>query len=72
MLLLHLLQIIYWWYNDRAGGGDWRLVADWINAVSQQNPALLTSTIDASIESHVMGFMAEQSRKKNKVMEVKL
>ena len=58
--------------SDGHGGGDWRLVADWINAVSQQNPALLTSTIDASIESHVMGFMAEQSRKKNKVMEVKL
>jgi len=58
--------------SDGHGGGDWRLVSDWINAVSQQNPALLTSTIDASIESHVMGFMAESSRKKKKVMEVKL
>jgi hypothetical protein len=58
--------------TDGHGGGDWRLVTDWINAVSQQNPALLTSTIDASIESHVMGFMAEESRKNKKVMEVKL
>jgi len=33
---------------------------------------LLTSTIEASIESHIMGFMAEESRKKKKVMEVKL
>ncbi len=58
--------------SDGHGGGDWRLVSDWINAVSKHNPALLTSTIDASIESHVMGFMAEASRKKMKVMDVKL
>ncbi|MBS1509637.1 MAG: Gfo/Idh/MocA family oxidoreductase [Bacteroidetes bacterium] len=58
--------------TDGHGGGDWRLAQDFVKAVSQQNPALLTSTIDASIESHVMGFMAEESRKHNKVMEVKL
>ena len=58
--------------TDGHGGGDWRLAQDWIKAVSQHNPALLTSTIDASIESHVMGFMAEESRKHKKVMEVKL
>lgn len=58
--------------TDGHGGGDWRLVADWINAVSKHDPALLTSTIDASIESHVMGFMAEKSRKLNKVMQVKI
>lgn len=58
--------------TDGHGGGDWRLVADWINAVSKHDPSLLTSTIDASIESHVMGFMAEESRKLNKVMQVKM
>jgi predicted dehydrogenase len=58
--------------SDGHGGGDWRLVADWIQAVDQQNPALLTSTIDASIESHVMGFAAEKSRKENKVIEIKM
>jgi hypothetical protein len=58
--------------TDGHGGGDWRLVADWIQAVSQHNPALLTSTIDASIESHVMGFAAEKSRKQKKTMEVKM
>lgn len=58
--------------TDGHGGGDWRLVADWIKAVSQHNPSLLTSTIDASIESHVMGFMAEESRKTNQVMKVVL
>jgi predicted dehydrogenase len=58
--------------TDGHGGGDWRLVADWINAISKKDPSLLTSTIDASIESHVMGFMAEESRKNKKVMAVKL
>lgn len=34
--------------------------------------SLLTSTIDTSIESHLMGFAAEQSRKGNKMVEIKL
>ncbi len=58
--------------SDMHGGGDWRLAADWVQAVAQHNPALLTSTIDQSIESHVMGFMAEKSRLENKVMPVKM
>lgn len=58
--------------SDTHGGGDWRLVSDWIQAVSQRNPALLTSTIDASIESHVMGFAAEKSRAEKKVVEIKM
>ncbi|MBA9076894.1 Gfo/Idh/MocA family protein [Rufibacter quisquiliarum] len=58
--------------NSGHGGGDWLLVRDFVQAVAQQNPALLTSTIDESIESHVMGFMAEESRKKGKVMDIKM
>jgi hypothetical protein len=58
--------------TDGHGGGDWRLITDWLHAISERNPTLLTSTIDASIESHIMGFMAEKSRKKNKVMKIKL
>ncbi|MGN6294600.1 MAG: Gfo/Idh/MocA family protein [Chitinophagaceae bacterium] len=58
--------------NEGHGGGDWRLVADWIQAVAQQNPNLLTSTIDASIESHIMCFMAEESRANKKVMDIKM
>jgi predicted dehydrogenase len=58
--------------GDGHGGGDWRLVRDWLQAVSQRNPDLLTSTIDASIESHVMGFMAEKSRKTGKIEAVRV
>ncbi|QCR22262.1 Gfo/Idh/MocA family protein [Pontibacter sp. SGAir0037] len=58
--------------NSGHGGGDWLLVKDFVQAVSQQDPNLLTSTIDESIESHIMGFMAEESRKKGKVMPIKM
>lgn len=56
--------------NSGHGGGDWRLVRDWIQAITQNNPGLLSSTIDVSIESHVMGFAAEQSRKSLRVEKV--
>lgn len=58
--------------NSGHGGGDWLLTRDFVQAVSQQNPAVLTSTIDESIESHIMGLMAEKSRKTNKVMDIKM
>ena len=58
--------------GDGHGGGDWRLVRNWLQAVSQRKPELLTSTIDASIESHVMGFMAEKSRKTGKIEGVRV
>ena len=52
------------------GGGDHLLVRDFVRAVSAQDEKLLSSTIDVSIESHVMGFMAEKSRKSNKKMKI--
>lgn len=54
-------------YTGGHGGGDRRLVRDWIQAIVQQDSSLLTSTIDQSIESHVMGFMAEKSRNTGKI-----
>ena len=56
--------------SDGHGGGDWRLVDNWVEAVSKQDSSLLSSTIDASIESHIMGFCAEKSRKGGKVVEI--
>lgn len=56
--------------TDGHGGGDWRLVANWVQAIAKKDASLLTSTIDQSIESHVMGFMAEESRKNKKIMDV--
>ncbi|HMO31474.1 MAG TPA: Gfo/Idh/MocA family oxidoreductase [Lacibacter sp.] len=48
--------------TDGHGGGDWRLVANFVQAVARQDGRLLTSTIEASIESHLMAFAAERSR----------
>jgi Oxidoreductase family, NAD-binding Rossmann fold/Oxidoreductase family, C-terminal alpha/beta domain len=58
--------------NSGHGGGDWVLASDFAQAVGHQDPSLLTSTIDESIESHIMGFMAEESRKTNKFMSVNI
>ena len=52
------------------GGGDHALVRDFLRAVSAQDEKLLSSTIDVSIESHVMGFMAEKSRKSMKKVKI--
>ena len=54
------------------GGGDYALVRDFIEAVALQDPGRLSSSIDASIESHVIGFAAEKSRKSNKKAKVKM
>ena len=54
------------------GGGDWGLVTDWINAVKKQDSSLLTSTIDASVESHIMGFRAEKSRETKQIISIDL
>lgn len=56
--------------TDGHGGGDWRLAANWIQAVAKHDASLLTSSIDQSIESHIMGFMAEESRINKKVMDI--
>ena len=58
--------------SDGHGGGDWRLVDDWVEAVSAQDKSLLSSTIEASIESHIMGFCAEKSRESSKVVKIKV
>jgi hypothetical protein len=58
--------------SDSHGGGDWNLVADWVQAVSKQNPNLLSSSIDASVESHIIGFSAEKSRLEGSTINVVL
>jgi hypothetical protein len=58
--------------NDGHGGGDWRLAANFVEAVAKQDASLLSSTIDASIESHLMAFAAEQSRTRGTVEAVRL
>jgi len=56
--------------TDAHGGGDHPMVKDWVQAVGQQSPALLSSTIDVSVESHIMAFAAEKSRKNKTIEEI--
>jgi hypothetical protein len=44
------------------GGGDIRMVRDLVQAVSQRRQDLIPTTLQASMESHLMGFLAEESR----------
>ena len=46
------------------------LVCDFLEAVAHKDESMLTSNIDASIESHVMGFRAEKSRLSRKKVKV--
>lgn len=58
--------------TDAHGGGDHRLVKDWVQAVAQKDQSLLSSSIDVSIESHLMSFAAEKSRLNRTIEEVQL
>ena len=60
-------------YKDSGhGGGDLALFRDFIEAVSYEDPGRLSSTIDVSMESHLMGFAAEKSRRSRKKVKVRL
>jgi predicted dehydrogenase len=52
------------------GGGDQALVHDFLVAVSKNDEAYLTSTLEASMDSHEMGFLAEESRKSFKTIKI--
>lgn len=53
--------------TDFHGGGDHRLMKDWVQAVGHQDARILSSTIDVSVESHLMAFAAEKSRLNNTI-----
>jgi predicted dehydrogenase len=54
------------------GGGDYSLTRDFIQAVAHQDPRILTSTIDLSMESHLMCFKAEDARHQERVVNVNI
>jgi predicted dehydrogenase len=52
------------------GGGDYSLLQAFVQAVSQHNQNLLTTTIASAMESHLIGFRAEEARAKGTVVDV--
>lgn len=54
------------------GGGDLALFRDFAEAVYYEDPSRLSSNFVASVESHIMGFACEKSRKSMKKIAVKV
>ena len=52
------------------GGGDHGLMRDFVQAVSRRDESLLTSNLADALESHLIGFTAEESRRAGGVMKV--
>ncbi len=50
---------------DGHGGGDYFLYKDFVDYITDNNESFTRTTIDESIESHIMGFKAEESRLNN-------
>jgi predicted dehydrogenase len=43
-------------------GGDFGLMRSWVQAIGHQDPSYLSSTVEEMMESHHIGFLAEESR----------
>ncbi len=52
------------------GGGDGGVIDCFLSAVAQQDPGLMSTSADASLESHLMVFAAEQARREGRVVEL--
>ncbi len=52
--------------------GDATIMLNFIEAIAENNPALLLTSPEISLESHLMAFAAERSRKKRTVEEIRL
>ena len=50
--------------DDGHGGGDYFLYKDFIDYITVDSPSFTRTTINDSIECHLMGFKAEESRQK--------
>lgn len=52
------------------GGGDYALIDRFVAAVAQNDPSLILSGADESLESHRLVFAAEQARLENRVVNL--
>lgn len=52
------------------GGGDLRLVDDFLKVVRGEAPSLSTTSIEDSVTGHLMGFCADRSRREGQVVDV--
>lgn len=56
--------------GDMHGGGDLRLVEDFVRMLRGEEPSISTTNLEDSIQGHLMGFAADRSRMEGHVIEV--
>ena len=52
------------------GGGDMRLVEDFLKVVRGESPSLSTTSIEDSVTGHLLGFSADRARRGNCVVDL--
>jgi len=52
------------------GGGDMRLVADWIRVMRGEAPSISTTGLEDSIAGHLIGFCADRAMEEHRVVDV--
>lgn len=52
------------------GGGDLRLVQDFLNVLRGETPSISSTSLDDSVNGHLMGFCADQARLARTVVEL--
>ncbi|MBQ7402841.1 MAG: Gfo/Idh/MocA family oxidoreductase [Lentisphaeria bacterium] len=51
------------------GGGDRKLVVDFVDQLEGKTPSISCSCLDDSINGHLVGFLADQARRENRVVD---
>ena len=52
------------------GGGDMRLVDDFVKVVRGEAPSLSTTSLEDSVTGHLMGFSADQANEEDRVVDL--
>jgi hypothetical protein len=52
------------------GGGDGRLMADFMRVMRNEQPSISTTSLDDSIAGHLVGFSADRAREEGRVVEL--
>jgi hypothetical protein len=53
------------------GGGDLRLMADFVRLVRGEQPSIATTTLADSINGHLIGFCADRAMVEKRVVEIR-
>jgi hypothetical protein len=52
------------------GGGDMRLMADFLRVIRGEQPSISTTVLEDSIAGHLIGFSADRAMEEHRVVEL--